>query len=772
MVTPVKIVVVGDADSGKTVLLITYTKNEYPEEYVPTVFENYCSTIVVDGKPHLVGLWDTAGQEDFDHLRPNSYPGTDTFLLLFSIASRRGFESIRSKWHPEVLHYTPNAKCIIVGTMIDLRESLTSKNQNPVTFEQGEQLAREIHAHAYMECSALAQVGVKEVFEDAIRLGGASSSSTSKFKRILAPVEMLCTLKWFQDRPAVPAFTSSTPALVPPHSSAQPPPVQYQRRHSSSNPQLPQLPLASPPSMPQVVVNSPPSSFQLPPRPPPPSISFAATKGDKVLPLTQMENFNFASTDVDIGCWTFNISSSGDRIAANWGDPVEYVIITSHVLQDKCFVRLTNYEAYCKKDTRSVQIFEVNAHSVIAAGDSCRYFILCKRLGLGFLTAEDSQNFLMTLLNRVYQARNYRGSISLKPEPEPESIPPMRRAGSDTVVKTKASSFSTAPQAHIPPATGNSSLPALQYAVASAPTSPISSSAPPPPSERERSKKGKRGSKAKGQLLNRNEALYACDGAVFVPAEGEKSFARLMVMPDGAYVFSSGSGPQVRPYPWSSSMDISLTTDNHLKVILAGGEGRLFLTNNDAPYVLDLIENTVAALFDSYHVKCISARYGELNKELDTLTLQLNSVRKKCTECRSSLSNLDTQQRGAARVRDYDAAERIKQQKKLVETQLNEIAAVEHTLHMKAEELISQMEKLWQKLIDAREIIASKVRLLRQQEEECAEREDYQQAKSLYEGGMQTEAELTKADSFIKGLANPESLRNRFSIADASSPPH
>ncbi|ODM87937.1 Ras-like GTP-binding protein Rho1 [Orchesella cincta] len=170
-----KLVIVGDGACGKTCLLIKFSKNQFPEFYAPTVFENYVADVDLNGKQVEIALWDTAGQEDYDRLRPLSYPETDVILMAFSIDSPDSLENIPEKWSPEVKHFCPNVPIILVGNKKDLRgdqeviDQLAKLGQAPVKFEDGEAMADKINAFAYLECSAKTGEGVRDVFETATR---------------------------------------------------------------------------------------------------------------------------------------------------------------------------------------------------------------------------------------------------------------------------------------------------------------------------------------------------------------------------------------------------------------------------------------------------------------------------------------------------------------------------------------------------------------------------------------------------------------------------
>ncbi len=94
------------------------------------------------------------------------------FLVCFSVTSPASFENVREKWFPEVHHHCPGVPCLIVGTQVDLRddpsvrEKLAKQKMAPVRKEDGERMAKDLGAVKYVECSALTQYRLKDVFDE------------------------------------------------------------------------------------------------------------------------------------------------------------------------------------------------------------------------------------------------------------------------------------------------------------------------------------------------------------------------------------------------------------------------------------------------------------------------------------------------------------------------------------------------------------------------------------------------------------------------------
>ena len=184
----IKCVFIGDGAVGKTSLIISYTTNGYPNEYVPTAIDTYNAVVHVDGQPLTLELCDTPGQDDFDTLRPLVYPNTDVFLLCFSVALPSSFHNVREKWIPELRAHCGKVPVVLVGTQSDLREDaktlvqLRHTKEQPVQEHEARKLAQSLGCEMYVECSSLTQRNLKDVFDSAI-VAGISSRNTRERKK-------------------------------------------------------------------------------------------------------------------------------------------------------------------------------------------------------------------------------------------------------------------------------------------------------------------------------------------------------------------------------------------------------------------------------------------------------------------------------------------------------------------------------------------------------------------------------------------------------------
>ncbi|KAI8830369.1 ras family-domain-containing protein [Chytriomyces cf. hyalinus JEL632] len=170
-----KLVVVGDGGCGKTCFLHSYVKNEFPEEYVPTLFENHVSDIVVDGQQVTLSIWDSTGQENLASLRVMGYADVSVIMVAYSIGSPSSLQNVEDQWVGELHQHCPGVPIVLVGLKSDLRSNidvlreLALAGESPVSEQQGRDVARKIGAVAYVECSARLRENIAAVFEAATR---------------------------------------------------------------------------------------------------------------------------------------------------------------------------------------------------------------------------------------------------------------------------------------------------------------------------------------------------------------------------------------------------------------------------------------------------------------------------------------------------------------------------------------------------------------------------------------------------------------------------
>ncbi|XP_059085941.1 ras-like GTP-binding protein Rho1 isoform X2 [Tigriopus californicus] len=148
-----KLVVVGDGACGKTSLL--------------TIFKTEGATEKQDEVE--LTLWDTAGQESYEKLRPLSYPGSDVVLICYSIDRPESLANVETLWAPEIKRHCRDVPVVLVGNKTDLRESHTSAEDDLVTSAAGTRMSNKIKATCFLECSAKANQGVSAVFQTAAK---------------------------------------------------------------------------------------------------------------------------------------------------------------------------------------------------------------------------------------------------------------------------------------------------------------------------------------------------------------------------------------------------------------------------------------------------------------------------------------------------------------------------------------------------------------------------------------------------------------------------
>ena len=176
---------IGAPESGKTSLLTSYTKNVFPQQYVPSVYENYTAQVdnfLYEGTKRNINLIiSTATVDDETPTAKNEEeyePQSDVVIIVCAIDSPESFKKAEKDLIPRAKTELPGKPVIIVGTKTDLR--MAAKNDHLVTLKEGMKLAKRAGIQNYVECSAKELGSVKAVFGEVLKEHFKNDTKTRK----------------------------------------------------------------------------------------------------------------------------------------------------------------------------------------------------------------------------------------------------------------------------------------------------------------------------------------------------------------------------------------------------------------------------------------------------------------------------------------------------------------------------------------------------------------------------------------------------------------
>ena len=161
MTNVLKVVLLGEAGTGKTCLISNFTTGKYNSNTVTSLSAQFITkTIQVNNKAIKFDIWDTAGQEKYRSLAKIFYKDAKAICLCYDITSKKSFEELKDYWYEQQtkLNADGNPIFAVVGNKIDLFDSQQVKD------EEGKAFAKKINA-IFQETSAKTSVGVNELFE-------------------------------------------------------------------------------------------------------------------------------------------------------------------------------------------------------------------------------------------------------------------------------------------------------------------------------------------------------------------------------------------------------------------------------------------------------------------------------------------------------------------------------------------------------------------------------------------------------------------------------
>jgi cell division control protein 42 len=160
--------IIGDSNIGKSCLVESYTFGSFPRVYKPTILDVYSTLVNVGGDVITLRMFDLSGAKEGADFRREIIKNCDVTILCYSLTSLDSLENIEKYWIEEIRANNPEIPTVLVGTQSDLAH-FKNRGFEPIDFK-AKMLSKSLQIDVCLECSALTQQDLKNVFDQAILL--------------------------------------------------------------------------------------------------------------------------------------------------------------------------------------------------------------------------------------------------------------------------------------------------------------------------------------------------------------------------------------------------------------------------------------------------------------------------------------------------------------------------------------------------------------------------------------------------------------------------
>ncbi|KAF8249497.1 small GTPase [Wilcoxina mikolae CBS 423.85] len=159
----IKVGMVGDAQIGKTSLMVKYVEGSFDEDYIQTLGVNFMEkTISIRNTEITFSIWDLGGQREFVNMLPLVCNDAVAILFMFDLTRKSTLNSIK-EWYRQARGFNKTAIPFLVGTKYDHFVNFPREDQEEIS-KQARKFARAMKASLIFS-STSHSINVQKIFK-------------------------------------------------------------------------------------------------------------------------------------------------------------------------------------------------------------------------------------------------------------------------------------------------------------------------------------------------------------------------------------------------------------------------------------------------------------------------------------------------------------------------------------------------------------------------------------------------------------------------------